>query len=389
MTSGDHGYEGLLRALALSPEDVVARLEKVGVTEIAGGGSVAGAWERCRAAEAEEKCVVCNAVSAAAQGQIAEVLLSRDAHAVLEGLLIAAYATGATQLYMFVAAEKADQIATITAAVEEMREQGLLRATAPGAGFSCELMIVPVTASLILREETALLRVLEGRQAIPYLATSGAEIHRLHGRPTVVHGAETLAHVASVFREPLQGAGIDSSTRLLAVQWSAETKVVEVPIDASVRTVVRETLGVDLDGDQVKAVRFGGSTGRFLAGSSLETSLGCTEIGMLEVIGSGACGVELARDALHHLREESCGACVACREGMRQVVDMLDDIVAFEAEAESMALLAELAEALAEGSMCFVGEGAAAALLSTMELFPVDYGSHLEDKRCRGDENRA
>lgn len=390
MASSDHRYGGLRRALTLSPEEVIDCLERVGLGEIGGaGGSVAGAWELCRRAEGEERCVVGSAVGATVQGQIAEVLLNRDAHAVLEGLLIAAYAVGATKAYVCVDAGEAEQIATITEVVEEMRAQGLLHPAAPGVEFSCEVVIAPVPASLVLREETALLRVLEDRQAIPYFATSDPEVHRLHERPTVVHGAETLAHVAVSFREPPQGAGTDTTTRLLAVQWSGETKVVEAPLDASVRTVVSETLGVDLDDGQVKAVRFGGPTGRFLAGSSLETSLGSAETGVLEVIGSGACGVELARDALRYLSEESCGACVACREGTRQVADMLDDIVAFEAEAESMELLAELAEVLAEGSMCFVGEGAAAALLSTMELFRADYGSHLDDKCCPGDENRA
>jgi NADH-quinone oxidoreductase subunit F len=323
----------------------------------------------------QQKYVVCNAVDADPLSRSAAGRLTRNADAVLEGVLSAAQAFGATQAFVCVNAGDDEQAAAVGAALEAALGVALGAAKDPVA-----IDMVPVAPSLVLEDETALLRVLEGRQAIPHVSVSPPATLSLHGRPATVCGVETLVGLA--------GGG--PGTRMLTVWWQGEARVVEASLDAALGTLVREVTGVEPDAGGVKAVRFGGQGGRFYAVDGLEVPIGFLAeepCGVVEVLPAGACGVELARDAMSYLSEESCGACAACREGTRQIRDMLDDIAAFRAGAGSLELLHELAEMLEAGSICGLGRRAAGPFRSSVELFLDDYRAHVEGKRCPGQES--
>ena len=409
------GYSGLKHALHMRRTEVIAALAESGLRGRGGAGFPAAVkWQACAAAEAETAAagaggayVVCNAVDADPRSRVATTLLSEHTHSVLEGLLIAAYAVGASQGFVCVNETYGPQIAAVEEALEQLRRAGLLGEDILGSGIGCDLALVPITPALVAGEETALIRVLERRQAIPYLCPPYPATRGLAGRPTLVHAAETLAKVAEIFRVPpaddaapraqAPGAQPDPGTKFLTVWWQEESRVVEVPLGTTLRAVVLEVAGVDPESGQVKAVRFGGPTGSFFAGATLDTPIGYDELqragshmgsGTLEVIPAETCGVELARDALRYLSEESCGACGACREGTRQLADMLDDIATFRGSPD-VDLMLELAGAMKEGSICGLGRRASAPFLSSLELFAADFQAHLTDKLCPGDQGHV
>lgn len=397
------GYSGLRYAFMLGRPALVAAVDAAGLSDRSGAGlPVAVTWQACSAAETLEKFVVCNAVDADPRARTAAAVLAGDPHAVLEGLLVAAYAVGATRGFVCVSDASEGQMVVVQQVLEQIERRGLLGEEILGSGFTCEVTVTALPVSLVADEETALIRLLEGRQAIPYLCPPDPATRGLHGRPTVVHTAETLANVAMILRAGGTSAGSDVAppdpgTKIVTVWWRDEGRVIEVPLGASLRTVVRDVTGVDPDCAEIKGVRYGGATGRFYAGSGLDTPIGGEDTGgaapvggpgVLEVIPAGGCGVELARDTMSYLSEQSCGACVACREGTRQLADMLDDISALRGSPD-LELMAELAGALEDGSICGLGLGAAAAFLSSLEAFGADFAAHIDEKRCPGSRSRV
>jgi len=316
-----------------------------------------------------EKYIVCNAVDADPRSLSARARSTRDAEAVVNGLLSAGQTFGATRAYFCVDAADAEQAVAVKAAIAKV-------------GDGIDIQIALVDASLVLQDESALLRVLEGRQAIPHVDTSSAATLTLWGDPVAVYGVEALARLA-------EGG---SDTRMLTVWWEGAPQVVEVPSSTTLRAVARDVMGAEPDSERVKAVRFGGTTGRFYAGRELDLPIGSEGerlCGVIEIIPAETCTVELVRDTMRYLSEQSCGACVACRECTRQLADMLEEIAAFQAEPGDTGLMEELAEALEAGSICDVGKYAATSLRSSLEFFPEDYRAHLEDKRCPGDQGHA
>ncbi len=312
----------------------------------------------------EPTCIVCNALDADPRSRSAAAILARDLDAVLEGLLIIGRQIGAGQAYICLDADDEERSAAVEAALESLRDR-------------IEIGVVPLRASLVLGDETALLRALEARQPIPVVDALSSADRTFQGRPVAVYSVETLARL---------GQG-EPAVRVLTVWWQGEARVVEAPLGTTLRAVVRKAMGAEPEAEVVRAVLFGGATGRFCDVSGLDLAIGPeTEqpCGALEVVPVGACGVELARDALRYLSGESCGACVACREGTRQVADMLEDVAAFRAGAADIELMLRLAEAMREGSICGLGRHASVPLLSSLEVFAADFAAHIDDKRCPG-----
>lgn len=316
-----------------------------------------------------EKYIVCNALDADPRSLSAAARSTRDAEAVVNGLQSAGQTFGATQAYLCVEAEDAEQAAAFEAAIGKV-------------GSGLDIHVAPVVASLVLQDDSALLRLLEGRQAIPHVRVPPSAPLALRGRPVVVYGVEQLARLAE--------DGPD--TRMITAWWQGESQVREVSPGTTLRAVARDVMGNEPDSGSVKAVRFGGATGRFHAVSGLDVSIESVDerlCGVFEIIPAETCSVELVRDTMRYLSGESCGACVACREGTRQLADMLEEIAACRAEPEHVDLLGELADALEAGSICDLGRYATTPFRSSLELFPDDYRAHLEHKRCPEGQNHA
>jgi NADH-quinone oxidoreductase subunit F len=402
------GYSGLERATGLGPQGVIAELRESGLRGRGGAGyPTAAKWQACRDADGDEKYAVCNAVDSDPLARTARLLLGSDPHSVLEGLLIGAYAVGATRCFVCVNSEYAEEIALVRHALQQMRGRGLLGEDILGAGLSCDIEVEPIAASLVAGEETALLRALETRQALPYLRPPYPVVKGLHGRPTLIDSAETLANVSAILQgHPAAmahpGTPASPGTKMVTVWGGASSgqardcgtshgRTVEIPFGTTIRAAV-EAIGGFSPGDPgVKAVQFGGPTGRFFAGSSLDTPITYEDMGAagsiigsatIEVLSSGSCAVEMARDAMAYLRDQSCGQCVVCREGTYQMAAILDDIAEFRGEPQHLELLLELGEAMKAGSICGLGKTARAPVVSSIELFAEDYKAHIDDKRC-------
>ncbi len=371
------------QVLELKAEEVIARLQEAGLREQGGAGRLlADRWLRVREAPGAGKVVVCNAVDGDRRAEVSGFVLRRNPRAVLDGLLIAGHAVGADSCVVCVDPES-EGFAALTQAVEG--------APASGGSGAAGIRVVEVPASLVTGEETALIRALEGRQPLPYLRGAGSAAGAA-GAPTLVETAETLAAVAAVFSEQdgVEGAG----TKVIAV-FGDVTKpgTVEVPLGTTIRAAIEQVEGRPLRAAEIKAVQFGGPAGPFLAGEALETPIDHETLreagtgmgwGGVEVFAAGRCGVEMARDITARLHEESCGKCVFCREGSRQVLDILNEAVEGRATEEQMDLLRELGEAMKPGSICSLGQGAALPALSAAELFADDFAAHLQAKRCPG-----
>jgi NADH-quinone oxidoreductase subunit F len=326
-----------------------------------------------REAEGGGKIVVCSAVDADWRAQIARHVLRSDPRAVLEGLLIAAHAVGAESTVLCVSAVHDGEIATLEKAAGDLPR-------------SVRVERIPV--ALVAGEETALIRALEGRQPLPFLRAEH-DVAGVGGAPTLVESAETLAAVAALLG---QAAGDTAGAKVVAVFGDVAGPVtVVVPLGASILSALEQAEGRAIDPATIKGVQVGGPAGRFLAGTALDTPLdglepigACLGWGGIEVFATGRCGVEMARDVTARLHEESCGKCVFCREGTRQLLDLLNDVVDGRATEERMELLHELGEAMKTGSICSLGWGAALPALSALDLFADDFKAHLEAKRCPG-----
>jgi NADH-quinone oxidoreductase subunit F len=317
----------------------------------------------------QSPCIVCNALDVDPHSRTAAAMLARDAGAVVAGLLIVGRQSGAGQAYICLDADDEESAAAVKAALESSTGE-------------IEIGVVGLRPSLVLGDETALLRALEGRQPIPVVGALSSADRTLRGQSAVVYSIEKLVRLAH--GEP--------PVRMLTVWWQGQAHVVEAPLGTTLRAVVRETTGSEPEAERVGAVLFGGATGRFYDISALDLPVGPEAeqpCGALEIVPAGACGVELARDALRYLSDESCGACVACREGTRQLADMLDDVAAFRSGPVDLDLMLQLTEVIGEGSICGLGRNAPNPLLSGLEVFAADFAAHMDDKRCPGVDSRG
>jgi NADH:ubiquinone oxidoreductase subunit F (NADH-binding) len=420
-------YSGLVRALRLGPEGVIAEVERAALRGRGGAGfPTALKWRACRSAEGREKYVVCNSGDADPAARTARLLLGCDPHSVLEGLLIGAYAVGAAQGYMCINPGHAGETRALEETLDEMRRSRLLGDDILGSGFSFDLTVKEIAGPMPVWEETALIKTLEGRQPLPELRPPYPAVKGLHGRPTLVNAAETLANVAALFREggphdvAATGAadvsmagtagasppgtaagtagasppGTAAGTKVISITGDVgNERTVEVPLGTTLRELLAEVEGVETAAVEVKAVQFGGPTGAFFAGASLDTPISFEALeaagaimgsGTLRVFRTGTCAVEMTRDTMVYLRDESCGKCPACREGAYQIAGMLTRIAEGRGKTEDLELLVELGEAMKSGSICGFGRTASAPLLSSLALFADDYRAHLDGRGCPG-----
>ena len=392
------GYAGLYRTLQMSRKEVIEELGKTSLRGKGGAGyPTAEKWQICHDTEDSDKCAVCNAIDADPKAHTARLLLESDPHSVLEGLLIGAYAAGAAHCFICVNSEYRKAIEILRQAIEQMEKYSLLGDKILDTDFRCDIEIKEITASLVSGEETALIRSMENKQAMPYLRITYPAVKGLNDKPTLINSAETLACVAAAFRdgtEAITGTGTEKSkgTKVITLSGNiAHGYTVEVPFGTTLRSIVEDIGGVMAGGKSIEAVQFGGPTGALFTDSSLDTPVsyeameeagGIIGSGTIEVLDSDKCAVETARDIMGYIQAESCGKCVFCREGTYQITDILNDIAENKGKPEDLELILEIAEGMKTGSICGLGRTAALPILSSIGLFRDDYEAHIRDKRC-------
>jgi len=393
-----NGYSGLSRALNMNPTDAISELEESGLRGRGGGGySTAEKWRVCHDAEASEKYVICDAVDADPRARTARLLMESDPHSVLEGILIGAFAVGAGHGFVCINSEYGNAVERLQKALKQMRAYGLLGEKILDSKFKFDIEIKEVESSLISGEETALIRSLENRQAMPYLRTTYPAIRGLNDKPTLINNAETMSHVPAIFQNSpawYSGIGTEQSrgTKVITLSGDVAHKyTVEVPFGMTLRTLVQDIGGGVLNGKGIKAVQFGGPTGAFFAADSLDIPVSYETVeedgsimgsGTVQVYDSDSCAVEMAGDVMSYLQAQSCGKCVFCREGTYQIADILNDISENKGKPEDLDMLIELAEGMKNGSICGLGLTAHTPVLSSIRLFRSDYEAHLKGKKC-------
>ena len=393
------GYFALAKVITeYTPEEVCQVVIDSGLRGRGGGGFPTGRkWLFTRQAQGDKKYVVCNGDEGDPGAFMDRSVMEGDPHKLIEGMIIAAYAVGADEGYIYVRAEYPLAIQRLQQAIADAEEHGLLGDNILNSDFSFRLHISKGAGAFVCGEETALLASIEGGRGMPrpkppYPATSG-----LFGKPTVINNVETFANVPLILlkgAEAFRAVGTKTSpgTKTFAITGEvANTGLIEVPMGTKLGDIVYKIGGGLRSGKDFKAVQIGGPSGGCLTKEHLDVPLDFDSLkeygamvgsGGLVIMDEGTCMVEVARFFMKFAQNESCGKCVLCREGTKRMLEILDKIVAGQGELADLDLLVEIGEAVKDGSLCGLGKTAPNPVLTTLQYFRDEYLAHVVDKRC-------
>ena len=393
------GYFALAKVITeYTPEEVCQVVIDSGLRGRGGGGFPTGRkWLFTRQAQGDKKYVVCNGDEGDPGAFMDRSIMEGDPHKLIEGMIIAAYAVGADEGYIYVRAEYPLAIQRLQQAIADAEEHGLLGDNILNSDFSFRLHISKGAGAFVCGEETALLASIEGGRGMPrpkppYPATSG-----LFGKPTVINNVETFANVPLILlkgAEAFRAVGTKTSpgTKTFAITGEvANTGLIEVPMGTKLGDIVYKIGGGLRSGKDFKAVQIGGPSGGCLTKEHLDVPLDFDSLkeygamvgsGGLVIMDEGTCMVEVARFFMKFAQNESCGKCVLCREGTKRMLEILDKIVAGQGELADLDLLVEIGEAVKDGSLCGLGKTAPNPVLTTLQYFRDEYLAHVVDKRC-------
>ncbi|MBE9469889.1 MAG: NADH-quinone oxidoreductase subunit NuoF [Chloroflexi bacterium] len=392
------GYEGLAKALRMKGQEVIDEIKKSGLRGRGGAGFPTGVkWQFCHDAPGDIKYVVCNADEGDPGAFMDRALLEGDPHAVLEGMLIGAYAIGATEGYIYIRAEYPLAIQRLQIALKQMEEYGLLGKNILGCGFDFHIKIKEGAGAFVCGEETALMASIEGRRGMPnprppFPAQSG-----LWGKPTNINNVETWSNVSAILQK---GAGWYASygtekskgTKNFSLAGKVvHTGLIEVPMGISLREIVYDIGGGIPEGKRLKAVQTGGPSGGVIPASLIDLPVDYESLAQAgSIMGSGGmvlmdedtCMVDVTKFFLTFTQAESCGKCIPCRWGTKQMLDILDDISNGRGNPEDIELLLELAESVKDSSLCGLGQTAPNPVLTSIRYFRDEYEEHIKRHHC-------
>ena len=393
------GYSALAKALAgMTAEQVLQEVKKANLRGRGGGGFPAGRkWEGTRQAPGDIKYVIVNADEGDPGAYMDRSLLEGNPHAVLEGLTIGAYAVGAHEGYIYVRQEYPLAVENVFIAIRQAEEYGLLGKNILGSGFDFKVMVHQGAGAFVCGESTALMTALEGRAGEPRPKYIRSNIVGLWGRPSVLNNVETWANVPLIINKGADwftryGTESSKGTKIFSLVGKiTNTGLVEVPMGMPLRDIIFKIGGGIPGGKRFKAVQTGGPSGGCIPEDLLDLQVGFDELtqagsmmgsGGMIVMDEDTCMVDVARYFLDFLTDESCGKCVPCREGMRQMLKILTKITQGKGKEGDIELLEELSETAIEASLCALGKSSPNPFLSTLKYFRDEYEAHIKEKRC-------
>ena len=392
------GYSGLVKALGMTPQEVTEEVKQSELRGRGGAGFPTGQkWQTCRQAPGNPKYVICNGDEGDPGAFMDRAILESDPQSIIEGMIIAAYAIGASQGYIYVRMEYPLAVERTYIALKQAEDLGLLGDNILGSDFSFRIEVMRGSGAFVCGEETAMIRSIEGRRGMPRHRPPFPATHGLWGKPTLINNVKTLASVPQIIEHGAQwfaSIGSDGSkgTAVFALAGKVlNTGLVEVPMGTSLRQLIFDVGGGIPKNRRFKAVQIGGPSGGCLPESLLDTPIdfsSLTEAGAM--MGSGGmvvldednCMVEAARYFLDFTRKESCGKCTMCRLGTKQMLDMLEDITLGKGRIEDIDLLIELGQDIKKGSLCGLGKTAPNPILTTIRYFRDEYEAHILEQRC-------
>lgn len=390
------GFKGLVKAIELGPEGIINEIKKSGLRGRGGAGFPTGLkWQFCREASGDPKYLICNADEGDPGAFMNRSLMEGDPLAMLEGMVIAAYAIGANTGYIYIRAEYPLAIERLKIAIVQMNDLGFLGKNILDTGFSFEIRLKEGAGAFVCGEETALIASIEGQRGMPrsrppFPATSG-----LNGNPTNINNVETLATVPCILREGgdwYAGFGTKTSkgTKTFALVGKIRrTGLIEVPMGTTLQKII-----FDIGGGPIKpfkAVQTGGPSGGCLSEEFLDLPVDYESLSQAgSIMGSGGlivmdehtCMVDVAKYFLKFTSQESCGKCVPCRIGTTRILEILEKITQGKGEVKDLEILENLAHTVKNGSLCGLGQTAPNPVLTTLKYFRDEYLEHIENNRC-------
>ena len=399
------GYLAARKALYdLSPEEVCAEMQASGLRGRGGAGFPTGRkWELARRQAEAEKYIICNGDEGDPGAFMDRSVLEGNPHSVIEGMLIGARATGARVGYVYVRAEYPLAVKRVRSAVEAARAAGFLGKGVMGSGLDFDIRVMEGAGAFVCGEASAMVASIMGGRGMPRPKPPRTAERGLFGKPTVVNNVETLAQVPTIILEGAAeyrktGTELSPGTKTYALTGHvANTGLIEVPFGATLREIVFDIGGGILgrdgrpDDEAFKAVQIGGPSGGCLTAEHLDVPMDFDSLGEIgAMVGSGGlvvmndstCMVQMARFFMHFTQNESCGKCVPCREGTRQILALLDDIIEGKADESTLPLIEELCVNVADSSLCGLGASAPSPVLSMLRQFRPEFEAHVRGKAC-------
>ena len=393
------GYSAFEKALfEMTGDQICKTILDSGLRGRGGGGFPTGRkWEGARKQNAEIKYVVCNGDEGDPGAFMDRSIMEGNPHSILEGMMIAGVATGATEGYIYVRAEYPLAVKRLQTAIEKATEVGLLGDDIMGSGFCFHMHINRGAGAFVCGEGSALTASIEGKRGMPRVKPPRTVDQGLWGKPTVLNNVETFANVPGIIRQGAgwyKGIGTEGSsgTKTFALTGNVvNTGLVEVPMGTTLREVIFDIGGGIPDGKKFKAVQIGGPSGGCLTEEHLDVPMDFDSLKKLgAIIGSGGlvvmdedtCMVEVARFFMNFTRNESCGKCTPCREGTKRMLETLERIIANEGSMEDLDLLEALSDTITDTALCGLGQTACKPVMSTLQNFRQDYLRHVVDKHC-------
>ncbi len=392
------GYTAFEKALFdMTQDEIIDEITRSALRGRGGGGFPAGRkWAQVKKQTEKQKYVVCNGDEGDPGAFMDRSIMEGDPHRMLEGMMIAAVACGASEGYIYVRAEYPLAVARLKNAIKQAEEIGLLGDNILGSDFSFRLHINRGAGAFVCGEGSALTASIEGKRGFPRVKPPRTVEHGLFDKPTVLNNVETYANVAPIINNGADwylsyGTEKSPGTKAFALTGNIQnTGLIEVPMGTTLRKIIFD-IGGGMRGGEFKAVQIGGPSGACLTKEHLDLPLDFDTLkkvgamigsGGLVVMDSNTCMVEVARFFMNFTQNESCGKCVPCREGTKRMLEILERIVAGEGKDGDIELLLELADTIGATALCGLGKSAPSPVVSTIKNFREEYEAHIKDKTC-------
>ncbi len=392
------GYEAIRHALRLSPDQVIGIIKDSHLRGRGGAGFPAGLkWEITRKQPGAVKYIICNADEGDPGAFMDRTMIEGDPHRLIEGMLIAAWAIGATKGYVYVRAEYPLAVKALRRAIQQAHEYGVLGKNILGSGLDFDIAIKEGAGAFVCGEETALMHSIEGLRGMPSMRPPYPSEHGLWGYPTNINNVETYASAPAILLNgPTWFANLGTArsggTKAFALTGAIKNSgLVEVPIGMTLREMIFDLGGGCKGGRPFKAVQLGGPSGGCIPAELIDTHIDYEDLkatgaimgsGGMVVVDDTTCMVDFARYFLTFTQSESCGKCVPCRIGTRKMLGILTHITRGEATARDIDKLLDLCQTVSMTSLCGLGQTAPNPVLTTLRYFKDEYMAHVEDKHC-------
>ncbi|MCG8402659.1 MAG: NADH-quinone oxidoreductase subunit NuoF [Firmicutes bacterium] len=392
------GYSALVKAIETEPHEIIEIIKESNLRGRGGAGFPTGAkWEMCKKAPGQPKYVICNADEGDPGAFMDRNILESNPHLLLEGMAIAARATGSPKGYIYIRAEYPLAVERVSQAVRQAREAGLLGDNILDAGFNFDIKIFQGSGAFVCGEEMALIASMEGRPGLPRHKPPFPAEAGLWGKPTVINNVKSLSYVPHIVNNGAgwfknTGTPKNTGTAIFALAGKiVNTGLVEVPMSTTLNELIFEVGSGVPNAKKFKAVQIGGPSGGCLPESALDTPIDFDSLaaagammgsGGMVVLDEDDCMVEIARYFLDFTQQESCGKCTFCRLGTKHMLDVLERITRGKGKPEDLDMLVELAARVKEGSLCNLGKTAPNPVLSTIRHFREEYEAHINEGIC-------